>query len=110
MTDKEKVDWESVEILESLDVSEKVLLTGAGFTANFGTPLAKEMWSLIHNHIAAKQNIQNKSHLMKTMNKFAGDYDYESAYCNIMKKNNQRNIKMQCMMPSFMHTNILIML
>ena len=35
-----------------MDVNFKknILLTGAGFTANFGAPLAKEMWSKILNN------------------------------------------------------------
>ncbi|KAF5421924.1 MAG: hypothetical protein C5S44_05655 [Candidatus Methanocomedens sp.] len=34
----------------NIQSSKHVLLTGAGFTKNFGTPLASEMWAEIFNH------------------------------------------------------------
>jgi len=35
--------------------NDRVLLTGAGFTKNFGGPLAREIWSLIFNNPRIQQ-------------------------------------------------------
>lgn len=90
MTDKAKTDWKSVKILENLGVSDKVLLTGAGFTANFGTPLAKDMWYLIQNHIRSNKHLEEKSELMEAMDHYIENFDYESAYFHIMKENQSK--------------------
>ena len=50
-----------------------ILLTGAGFTKNFGAPLADEMWSLIFNHpdVRSTKRVQD---LLRN------NFDFEDAY------------------------------
>lgn len=57
--------------------SRFVLLTGAGFTHNFGAPLANELWASIMNHGA----IQNSR---RVRNAVLSDFDFESVYQQIM--------------------------
>jgi len=66
--------------------TEKILLTGAGFTHNFGTPLAKGMWSLIFNHEQVQTNSIVKNLLLK-------DVDFESAYHSITEGNYEESEK-----------------
>lgn len=56
---------------------KNILLTGAGFTHNFGTPLAEGMWSAIFNdiHIQAEPKLKIK---------MQADCDYESIYNSVM--------------------------
>jgi len=54
-----------------------ILLTGAGFTKNFGGLLASEMWSKIFNH----PQIQSQPRLRKLL---LHDYDYESIYYKVI--------------------------
>lgn len=61
----------------NIQSSKHVLLTGAGFTKNFGTPLASEMWAHIFNH----KKIQAQPKIKKLM---LDDFDYESIYDIIM--------------------------
>lgn len=58
--------------------SENILLTGAGFTKNFGGLLASEMWAEIFNH----EKIQSQ---MKIKELMSDDFDYESIYYSIME-------------------------
>ena len=60
-----------------MDTAEHVLLTGAGFTHNFGTPLAQGMWSLILAHPA----VQNLSRVRDLL---LDDLDYESVYHSVV--------------------------
>jgi len=53
----------------------RVLLTGAGFTHNFGTPLADGMWSWIFNDGEVQKN-------KKIRNLFANSFDFERIYQN----------------------------
>lgn len=59
------------------ETANNILLTGAGFTKNFGGLLSKEMWSKIFND----SNIQNQPQLKKLL---IEDYDYESIYYKVM--------------------------
>ena len=52
-----------------------ILLTGAGFTKNFGGLLAKEMWSKIFNN--SRLHSQLKPLLLQ-------DFDYESIYHKVL--------------------------
>lgn len=63
-------------------MSKKVLLTGAGFTHNFGAPLANELWSKIVNVPKLSPEIRR---LMKQ------NMDYEDLYQEIVlaRNNNQ---------------------
>jgi len=61
----------------NIQSSKHVLLTGAGFTKNFGTPLASEMWAHIFNH----KKIQAQPKIKKLM---LDNFDYESIYDSIM--------------------------
>jgi len=62
----------------NIQSSKHVLLTGAGFTKNYGAPLASEMWAKIFNHkkIQAQPRIKE---LMKNC------FDYELIYYYIME-------------------------
>lgn len=58
--------------------TEKILITGAGFTHNFGAPLAKEMWAEIFNH----EKVQGEPKIRELM---LNDFDYESIYYSIIE-------------------------
>lgn len=62
------------------EVLQPVLLTGAGFTRNFGGYLATTMWSIIFN----RPEIQRRP-LLVTLLK--SDFNYESAYAEVMYGN-----------------------
>jgi len=55
-----------------------ILITGAGFTHNFGTPLAREMWAEIFNH----KKVQEEPKIRAIM---LNNFDYESVYYSIME-------------------------
>ncbi|RCV65873.1 hypothetical protein C5S53_01545 [Methanophagales archaeon] len=55
-----------------------ILLTGAGFTKNFGAPLAIEMWATIFNH----KKIQTQPGIKELM---MDNFDYESIYTSIIE-------------------------
>ena len=57
--------------------SRFVLLTGAGFTHNFGAPLASELWAAILNHEA----VQNTPRVREAM---LSDFDFESFYHRVI--------------------------
>lgn len=59
------------------NISEFILLTGAGFTKNFGGFLASEMWSEIFNHSQVQTHQQLRELLLN-------DFDYESIYFKII--------------------------
>lgn len=56
-------------------MSNKTLLTGAGFTHNFGAPLADGMWNLIYNNIQESERLKSL---------FIDDCDYESIYQKVI--------------------------
>jgi hypothetical protein len=58
--------------------SKYVLLLGAGFTKNFGGPLAIEMWEKIFNH----KQTQSQPRIKKLMMEY---FDYELIYTKIME-------------------------
>lgn len=70
----------------TIESSEHILLTGAGFTKNFGGLLAIEMWAEIFNH----EKIQAQPKIKELM---SNDFDYESIYDSIMKDSNKDNEK-----------------
>lgn len=55
----------------------KVLLTGAGFTHNFGGFLAADMWAEIFNHKAVQAQLNVRNLLLQ-------DLDFESAYSEVI--------------------------
>lgn len=55
--------------------TKRILLTGAGFTHNFGTPLASSIWSIIFNNV----NIQISEPLRDLLINDK-DFDYENIY------------------------------
>ncbi|MCK4396072.1 SIR2 family protein [candidate division WOR-3 bacterium] len=61
-----------------LEVAERILLTGAGFTHNFGAPLAKGMWGKIFNHQAVQEEKRIRSLMLE-------DFNYESVYYSVME-------------------------
>lgn len=60
-----------------MDISQNILLTGAGFSHNFGGFLADGMWSQIFNH----PEIQNRQLIKDVLLK---DFDYESIYNEVL--------------------------
>ncbi len=69
----------------TLKLKSTILLTGAGFTANFGGILAKEMWSKILNNTKINLLPDVKKLLMK-------NFDFEDVYSTF---NNDENISDQ---------------
>ena len=67
-------------IIAKYNINNTILLTGAGFTCNFGGFLAKEMWALIFNHSEVGKYPQLKE-LLKD------DFDYESIYYGVIEGN-----------------------
>jgi len=61
-------------------IREPVLLTGAGFTHNFGGFLADQMWARIFNH----EQVQKRSSLVTLLK---DNFDFESAYNEVMDGN-----------------------
>jgi len=57
-----------------------ILLTGAGFTRNFGGFLADKMWEKIFNNKELQTYNSLRKHSMNT-------FDFESAYYEVMKNN-----------------------
>ena len=54
-----------------------ILLTGAGFTHNFGAPLAKEMWNLILNNSSLRTYPRLRETLLQNL-------DFESVYHSVI--------------------------
>jgi hypothetical protein len=71
-----KIIWKDGNM--NIQNSEYILLTGAGFTKNFGGLLASEMWSVIFNY----NRIQAYPKIKELMR---DDFDYESVYTSIME-------------------------
>lgn len=57
--------------------TKNILLLGAGFSKNFGAPLANEMWYLIFNH----EKIQAQPRIKQLM---LNNFDYESIYASVL--------------------------
>ena len=64
-----------------MELSQNILLTGAGFTANFGGFLAREMWEIIFNN-PKLNNIQKIKNLLRD------NFDYEAIYSIILNSTN----------------------
>ncbi len=61
---------------------EVIILTGAGFTNNFGGFLAKDMWAAIFN----SPSIQGSKKLKELL--LQDDEDYESIYSRVLTRDN----------------------
>lgn len=61
-----------------IDFNKNILLTGAGFTANFGAPLARQMWSKILNNT----KIENMPEVKK---KLLSNFDFEQVYADVLR-------------------------
>lgn len=59
-------------------MAKTILLTGAGFTHNFGGPLADGMWAIVFNHSKVQKQTRVKNLMLQ-------DFDYESIYHKILK-------------------------
>lgn len=59
-----------------------VLLTGAGFTANFGSPLAREIYEALFNNTQIQKNEILRSKLLEEKN--IANSDYENLYQDII--------------------------
>jgi len=78
-------------MIEGIKSKNLILLTGAGFTHNFGGFLATEMWSKIFNHPEVQGNEKLKN-ILQT------DFDFESVYSKVLTKksfNNEDRISLQ---------------
>lgn len=62
----------------SINFKKNILLTGAGFTANFGGPLAREMWSKILNN----PKIESLPEIKKIL---LSNFDFEEAYSEVSR-------------------------
>lgn len=62
------------------------LLTGAGFTHNFGGPLATEMWAMILNHKAVQGTPALRRRLLN-------DFDFESVYNAVIADGNAEELE-----------------
>ena len=62
----------------NISCSQHILLTGAGFTHNFGTPLADGLWAIIFNHQKVQESEKVRSTLLKNS-------DFETVYHLIME-------------------------
>jgi hypothetical protein len=69
-----------------MKAKEHVLLTGAGFTKNFGAPLASELWSIILGHPALNGTPGVRRALLN-------DFDFESVYSAVMNGPSEPNEK-----------------
>jgi SIR2-like domain len=63
-----------------VNVKECVLLTGAGFTRNFGAPLAADVWALLFSH-------PDVGRQPKVRNLLQNEFDFEHVYHEIMTGN-----------------------
>lgn len=93
--------WESLEwdILEKVEVCENILLTGAGFTRDFGGFLAEEIWAHIYNHPAVRA-------CPKVAQKMLSDFNYESIFNAILKSNEYDNTEKQAIRDSVLEAYI----
>ncbi len=64
----------------AIEINRQILLTGAGFTKNFGGFLASEMWAQIFNSYHIKPHKKLGEILRR-------DFDYESV-CSLSKWGN----------------------
>lgn len=65
--------------MSEINFQKNLLLTGAGFTANFGGLLAREMWSKILSH----KEIEN---IPKVKTLLLGNFDFEAVYSEVANK------------------------
>jgi len=68
----------------NFQVSKNVILTGAGFTHNFGGFLAKTMWAMIHNRYQRYTQRLDENQLIK---EFKRGFDYEEIYQVVVNQN-----------------------
>lgn len=66
------------------ETSHTVLLTGAGFTHNFGGFLAKTMWSEIHNRL---HKLDKGSDRNQIIDRLKVNFDYEILYQEVLDSN-----------------------
>ncbi len=81
-----------------VSVSETVLLTGSGFTNNFGGPLASDMWEIINrklDDLLHNNNLleENKIHLKKLIDLAKNEFDYEKLFEEVMKGKKRDELK-----------------
>ena len=62
----------------NIECQDHILLTGAGFTKNFGAPLAKELWGVILGNPVLDFAPEVRRILLH-------DFDFESVYNNVMR-------------------------
>lgn len=77
--------------MERIQSKNLILLTGAGFTKNFGGFLGEEMWTQIFNDVEIQGNDNLRSLLQE-------DYDFESVYSTVVSSNmteEEKNIMKQ---------------
>ncbi|MEW6358595.1 MAG: SIR2 family protein [Planctomycetota bacterium] len=58
--------------------TNRFLLTGAGFTHNFGGPLATQLWAMIFNHPRVQASPSLRS-------QFLDNFDFEDVYYSVME-------------------------
>lgn len=60
-----------------METADHILLTGAGFTHNFGAPLAADVWSLVLGHPAIDGMSRVRERLLR-------NFDFESVYHTVL--------------------------
>lgn len=68
-----------------------VLLTGAGFTKNFGGYLREEMWTSIFNDQDLQSCEPLRNHLIESLD--SGDFDYERVYQSLLDDSSDEMVK-----------------
>ena len=64
-----------------MNLKKEILLTGAGFTANFGGFLGREMWAKILNNPKLEELTEIRKLLLS-------DFDFENIYSNVTRSDN----------------------
>ena len=67
--------------MEKIKINKNLLLTGAGFTANIGTPLSREVWGQILNNEEVRK-------FNKITSLLKNDFDFENVYAQVMSSSN----------------------
>lgn len=62
----------------NISSNRKILITGAGFTHNFGAPLANQLWAIIFNHWKVQASV-------KVRNALLNNSDFETVYYTILE-------------------------
>ncbi len=81
--------------------NKKLLLTGAGFTANFGAPVASLLWNDLFNY----REIQKNNRLVTTLKNYRNESDFEGFFHDVVYTNDytedERNVVVKAILDIF---------